>query len=94
MPIYSTSTIRQAAYIVDEAEVKVLFVGGREQYDKAKSLLGASPSLGRIVVFDPAVPADVPEAVSFADFVRTRPGVQEGRRGRGAGSHADRPTTS
>ena len=69
VPIYSTSTVRQAAYIVDEAEVKVLFVGGREQYDKAKSLLGASPSLGRIVVFDPAVAADVAEAVSFDDFV-------------------------
>jgi long-chain acyl-CoA synthetase len=69
VPIYSTSTVRQAAYIVDEAEVKVLFVGGREQYDKARSLLGTSPSLTRIVIFDAEVVADVAEAVSFDGFV-------------------------
>lgn len=69
VPIYATGTVRQAAYIVDDAEVKVLFVGGREQYDKAKALLGASPSLQRIVIFDPGVPPDVPQAEPFADFV-------------------------
>ncbi len=69
VPVYSTSTARQAAYIVDEAEVKVLFVGGNDPYQKAKSLLGTSPSLSRIVLLDPAVVPDVPQAVSFADFL-------------------------
>src|SRR5512140_3662726 len=34
VPIYPTSTTGQAQYIVNDAEVKVIFAGGQEQYDK------------------------------------------------------------
>jgi long-chain acyl-CoA synthetase len=80
VPIYSTSTARQAAYIVDDAEVGILFVGAHAQYEKAKSLLGSCLSLRLIVICDPAVAADVPEAVAFAEFVA---------RGRAAGHDAE-----
>jgi len=57
VPIYPTSTPEQAGYIIDDANIRVLFVGGREQYDKARSLLGDQRRL-KLVVFDPSVQRD------------------------------------
>ncbi len=51
VPIYATSTAAQAEYILDEAEVDVVFVGGQAQYDRAVELGGART----LVAFDPAV---------------------------------------
>ena len=51
VPIYATSTGAQAGYLLDEAEIEVLFVGGQAQYDRAVALGGAR----KLVAFDPAV---------------------------------------
>ncbi|MBP8979688.1 MAG: long-chain fatty acid--CoA ligase [Syntrophobacterales bacterium] len=56
VPVYATNTAKQTEYIVNEAEISVLFVGGGEQYAKAVSLLGVSPYLKKIVVFDKTIP--------------------------------------
>ncbi len=69
VPIYPTSTPGQAKYIVDDAKVKVVFAGGKEQYEKAKAFLASSPTVSRIVVLDSSVPTDIPEAVSFTEFL-------------------------
>lgn len=55
VPIYATSTASQAAFIVNDAAVRILFVGGQAQMDEALSMLGVCPQLQRIVVFDPHV---------------------------------------
>ena len=55
VPIYPTSTAKQAEYIIDDAGIRVLFVGGREQYEKARSLLGDRHPHLQLVIFDPAV---------------------------------------
>lgn len=47
--IYATSTADQAAYIINDAEVSVLFVGGQEQLDKAIQILPDCPKLRCIV---------------------------------------------
>src|SRR5664279_3586729 len=39
VPIYATNTAKQAEYIVDEAEIAVLFVGSKDQYQKAASII-------------------------------------------------------
>lgn len=51
VPIYATNTEEETAYIVDDAEIKVLFAGRQVHYDKAYALLDTCPSLEKIVVF-------------------------------------------
>ncbi|HSQ64594.1 MAG TPA: long-chain fatty acid--CoA ligase [Polyangiaceae bacterium] len=57
VPIYATSTAKQARYILDDAGIRVLFVGGRDQYDRARSLFGDHHRL-KLILFDPAVARD------------------------------------
>lgn len=55
VPIYGTSTLEQARYIVNDAQVKVLFVGERSQYDIALDLVGECPSLTTVVLMDSGI---------------------------------------
>ncbi|KIO36933.1 AMP-dependent synthetase/ligase [Shewanella sp. cp20] len=55
VPIYPTSTLEQARYIIDDAQAKLIFVGDAEQYGMARELLAICPSLTQIVVFDAQV---------------------------------------
>ena len=48
--IYSTSTPGQVAYIVNDASVRILFVGGQAQYDAARKAAADCPGLKQIVV--------------------------------------------
>ncbi|MBL8338043.1 MAG: long-chain fatty acid--CoA ligase [Rhodoferax sp.] len=48
--IYPTSSPEQVLHILNDAEVRVLFVENQEQYDKAMAVRGQAPSLQRIVV--------------------------------------------
>ena len=70
VPIYATNTAKQTEYIVDEAEIAVLFVGAKDQYQKATSIISASKYLKKIIVFDSNLPlADGDQAVYFKDFL-------------------------
>lgn len=55
VPIYATNTAKQAEYIANDAEIKIIFVGKQEQYDKVKPFAGSSPHLKKIIVFDSSV---------------------------------------
>ena len=48
--IYPTSSPEQVLHILNDAEVRVLFVENQEQYDKAIAVRGQAPSLQCIVV--------------------------------------------
>ncbi len=65
VPIYPTSTAKQAEYILDDAGVRVLFVGGRTQYDKARSLVGDHHRELALVIFDRATPRDANDGSLF-----------------------------
>ena len=41
IPLYATSSAAQAQYIIDDAQIRFLFVGEQYQYDTAFSVLGA-----------------------------------------------------
>jgi len=70
VPIYATNTAKQAEYIVSEAEMAVIFVGGSDQYAKAASLLGSSRHLQKIIVFDKSVSlAGNDQAMYFDDLI-------------------------
>ncbi|PHM33596.1 AMP-dependent synthetase/ligase [Xenorhabdus innexi] len=55
VPLYATSSCDQAAFILNDAGVRVLFVGGQEQYDIALTLLTLCPQLNHLVVLDESV---------------------------------------
>jgi len=50
VPVYATNTVEQLRYILDDASIRVLFVGNREQYEKAHALL-ADTTLETIVSY-------------------------------------------
>ncbi|MGS0726207.1 AMP-binding protein, partial [Shewanella sp. 0m-11] len=55
VPIYPTSTMEQAAYIVNDAAAKLIFVGDAAQYAMACELAAQCDSLTSVVVFDQSV---------------------------------------
>ncbi|TCN87107.1 AMP-dependent synthetase/ligase [Shewanella fodinae] len=63
VPIYPTSTLEQAAYIIRDAGAKVLCVANNEQYHMACKLQQLCPSLQQLIVFDNSV-----ELISFSHF--------------------------
>ena len=72
VPFYATSSEEQIRFMVHDAEIRILFVGEQEQYDKAHRILPLCPTLERIIVFDPSVrivPGD-PNAITFDDFLK------------------------
>ena len=52
VPLYATNTPAQAAFIINDADIRILFVGAQEQLDAAIALRGVCPQLTHIIVFD------------------------------------------
>ncbi|MBM7071830.1 long-chain fatty acid--CoA ligase [Shewanella sp. 202IG2-18] len=52
VPLYPTSTVQQAAFIINDAEASVLFVEDALSYQMALELKALCPTLQRTVVFD------------------------------------------
>ncbi len=52
VPIYATNSKDEAEFIVNDADVKILFTGDQEQYNKAKQIIKECKSLKLIVAFD------------------------------------------
>lgn len=74
VPLYPTSTAEQVRYILNEAEVKVLFVGEQEQFDGALELLESGQDLEKIIVFEESVDLKgCSKAIYFKDFLATAP---------------------
>lgn len=71
IPLYATSSSAQARYIINDAQIRFLFVGEQFQYDAAFSVFGFCPSLQQIIIFDRAVVKDPRDASSiyFDDFM-------------------------
>lgn len=69
-PDYATDTSKQAEYIVNDAETRIIFVSTQEQYNKVKPFAGTSPYLKKIIVFDADVSLDGSNnAMYFKDFL-------------------------
>jgi long-chain acyl-CoA synthetase len=59
VPIYSTNTALQAEHIVRDAGVRIVFVGGAEQYSHLAGLRGAEGLIERVVAFDAGIALDL-----------------------------------
>ena len=55
IPFYATSSGAQVTYMINDAKIRLLFVGEQQQYDIAFSVLALCPTLEKIVIFDPKV---------------------------------------
>lgn len=55
VPMYATSSPSQVKYIVEDANIRLLFVGSQLQYNNAYKVWRESDTLKQLIVFDPAV---------------------------------------
>ncbi len=71
IPFYATSSEQQVQYVVNDANIRFLFVGEQEQYDKAHRVFPLCESLERIIIFDKSVRISThdPNALYFDDFL-------------------------
>ena len=80
VPIYATSSAKQAEYIINEAEIKIVIVGSQDQYDKVKTFKDSSPYLKNIIVIDDNINLEgSTDAMYFKDFLAL--GRKSGRDG-------------
>ncbi len=71
IPFYATSSGAQVTYMLNDAQVRFLFVGEQQQYDTAFSVIALSHTLERIIIFDRKVQRNPKDHLSvyFDDFV-------------------------
>lgn len=71
IPFYATSSEQQIQYMINDGQVRFLFVGEQDQYDKAHRVFALCPSLERIIIFDSSVRISThdPAALYFKDFI-------------------------
>ena len=72
VPLYATSTPDQVAFMVEDAGIGTMFVGGQFQYNNAYEVQQRGGVLRRLIVFDPEVvlaPGDT-TSMYFDEFLR------------------------
>ena len=71
IPFYATSSEQQIQFMINDAQVRFIFVGEQEQYNKAHRVFALGPTLERIIIFDRGVRISThdPHALYFDDFV-------------------------
>ena len=72
IPFYATSSEQQIQFIINDAEIRLVFVGEQDQYDKARRVLSHCPSLTQIIVFDDSVTLSKEDNTTlyFKDFIQ------------------------
>lgn len=65
IPLYATSSSAQAQYIINDAQIRFLFVGEQFQYDAAFSAFGFCHSLEKLIIFDRSVVRDPRDKTSI-----------------------------
>ncbi|HCT29895.1 MAG TPA: long-chain fatty acid--CoA ligase [Bacteroidales bacterium] len=70
VPFYATSSRQQLKYIADETKMRLIFVGNKEQYEKASWLLENSETVKKIVVFDSNISCDNNKCIGWTEFIQ------------------------
>lgn len=65
IPLYATSSAAQVQYIVDDAQIRFLFVGEQYQYDTAFSVMGLCRTLEKLILFDRSIKKDERDVTSI-----------------------------
>ncbi|WP_321333716.1 AMP-dependent synthetase/ligase [uncultured Bacteroides sp.] len=77
VPLYATSSPSQAQYIINDAQIRFLFVGEQFQYDTAFSVFGLCHSLQKLIIFDCSViknPRDI-SSIYFDELLELGAGL-------------------
>ncbi|MEI6866732.1 long-chain fatty acid--CoA ligase [Flavicella sp.] len=69
VPIYATNSRKESEYIINDAEISVLFVGGQQEYDKALGILATNEYLKLIIALNNEITIQESEkSVYLSDF--------------------------
>jgi long-chain acyl-CoA synthetase len=71
IPLYATSSEQQIEFIINDAKIRLLFVGEQLQYDRAFRAMPLCPTLEKIIIYDNNVKRDEKDTVSiyFDEFM-------------------------
>jgi long-chain acyl-CoA synthetase len=70
VPFFGTASKSQVKYIVDETGMQLMFVGNKEQLEKATWLLDHSGSLQKIIVFQEGTEITDERCISWENFLK------------------------
>ncbi len=71
VPMYATSSVQQVEFIINDAEIEIIFVGDQHQYNIASEVLENSKFLKKIIIFDKNVVfTDTESAMYYDDFLK------------------------
>ncbi len=78
IPFYATSSESQVVYMVNDAEIRYVFVGEQYQYDTAFRSMPHCPTLQKLIIFDPSVVRNPQDTVSvyFDEFLQEGAGKE------------------
>jgi len=71
VPLYATASAQQVKYIVDETQMKLLFIGNNEQLDKAIWLLENCKTLEKIIVYEPGISFNDQRIIGYKELKDT-----------------------
>lgn len=71
VPFYATSSEQQIHFMIDDAQIRYVFVGEQEQYDKTVAVMPLCKTLEKIIVFDKRVKINPHLAIYFDDFMQS-----------------------
>ena len=66
VPFYATTSGAQVQFMMNDAEIRIIFVGEQQQYDTVWSVLGLCHKLEHIVIFDPEVKRHKDDRISLS----------------------------
>ncbi len=70
VPMYATSSASQVEYIINDAEIEIIFVGEQYQYDRAVEVMQRSKYLKKIVAIDDSIDLrGVDAAITYENFL-------------------------
>lgn len=72
IPFYATSSEAQVKYMINDAQIRYVFVGEQYQYDVAFRVLRMCPSLERLILIDKSIQKDAQDhvSISFSEFIQ------------------------
>lgn len=69
VPFFATAALTQVEYIARESELRYIFVGEAEQYEKALAVKAKLPTIEKLIVFDQDVEIK-DNSIYFSDFLK------------------------
>lgn len=69
VPFYATSSEQQIHFMIDDAQIRYVFVGEQEQYDKVITVMPLCNTLQKVIVYDRRVKINPAHSVYLDDFM-------------------------